>query len=220
MGFEEMSYDETLTPISGVMDLPLAKTLAEAAAIICPVAEVKKCCKMGASMHCKKAGKPTMTMSADLYGAILLYTGNAIYQKLNKALRDEDRGVVQKYFPYLRMLFEACERLPQQSRTLWRGIGVDLYDQYKVGSTIIWWGVSSCTSNQKVAQGFMSGCGGGASFLTLDVKTGCEISEVSFYANESETILLPGTQLEVVSSERVGPHKCNIKLREVGRVIT
>eukprot|EP00929_Paragymnodinium_shiwhaense_P059006 TRINITY_DN2953_c0_g1_i1.p1 TRINITY_DN2953_c0_g1~~TRINITY_DN2953_c0_g1_i1.p1 ORF type:complete len:1014 (-),score=354.22 TRINITY_DN2953_c0_g1_i1:466-3507(-) len=220
MGFEDMSYDEHLTPIGGVMDLPLAKTLAEAAAGICSPSEVTNCCKKGKTMHNKKAGKPTKEMTADLYGSILLYTGNAIYKQLNKALRDEDRGIVQKYFSYLRMLFEACDRLPQQDRTLWRGVGVDLYDQYKVGSEIIWWGVSSCTSNQKVAQGFMSGCGGGASFLTVEAKTGCEISEVSFYANESETILLPGTKLLVVSSERVGASKCNIKLKEVGRVIT
>lgn len=59
-------------------------------------------------------------------------------------LEDDPRS----YFPYLRMLFEACGRLPSKEVTLWRGVGVDLYDQYKVGSTITWWGVSSCTSDK------------------------------------------------------------------------
>ncbi|CAK9105235.1 Tubulin alpha chain (Alpha-tubulin) [Cleaved into: Detyrosinated tubulin alpha chain] [Durusdinium trenchii] len=67
------------------------------------------------------------------------------------ALRDEDRDQAGSYFPYLRMLFEACARLPIREVTLWRGVGVDLYEQYKVGSTITWWGVSSCTSDKAVA---------------------------------------------------------------------
>merc|ERR1740123_463437 len=121
-------------------------------------------------------------MNPDLYGAILLYTANAIYKELNKALREEDRSNVEKYFPYLRLLFEACDRLPQKKRTLWRGVGVDLYSQYKVGSTIVWWGVSSCTSEEKVARGFMAGCGAGATLLTVETQTACDISELSFYA--------------------------------------
>merc|ERR1719230_430978 len=114
------------------------------------------------------------------------------------------------------MLLEACARLPQKKVTLWRGIGVDLYDQYKVGSRIIWWGVSSCTSDEKVARNFMAGCGDGATLLTVETLTACDISEVSFYANESESILLPGTQLEVLASKKTG-NKSKISLREVGR---
>ena len=71
-------------------------------------------------MQKKKAGAPIQPMTPELYGAILLYTSNAIYKDLNKVLRDEDRALVHKYFPYLRMLFEACARLPQKKRTLWR----------------------------------------------------------------------------------------------------
>eukprot|EP00913_Durusdinium_trenchii_P012545 g11780.t1 len=76
------------------------------------------------------------------------------------ALRDEDRDQAGSYFPYLRMLFEACARLPIREVTLWRGVGVDLYEQYKVGSTITWWGVSSCTSDKAVAHNFANGCAG------------------------------------------------------------
>merc|ERR1712151_1444069 len=135
----------------GVMVLKLPDTLTEAATGICGAGDIKSCITKGKPMHKKKAGTPHKPMTPDLYGAILLYTSNAIYQKLNKALRDEDRGIVKAYFPYLRFLFEACARLPQRKVTLWRGVGVDLFPTYKVGSTIIWWGVSSCTSDEKVA---------------------------------------------------------------------
>merc|ERR1712190_90249 len=211
--------DEKLTPIAGVMELTLPATLQEAAVKVCGNKDIKSCTTKGATMHKKKAGKPLKPMSPDLYGAILLYTSNAIYRQLNKALRDEDRTTVEKYFPYLRLLFEACARLPQKKVTLWRGVGVDLYSQYKVGSTIIWWGVSSCTSDESVARNFMAGCGDGATLLTVETQTACEISEVSFFANEAESILLPGTKLEVLSAQRKGG-KSEIKLREVGRVVS
>jgi len=183
---------------------------------VCAAKDVKTCTTKGKKLEAKKAGKPTKPMDQELYGAILLYTSNAIYQALNKALRDEDRDKVKKYFAYLRMLFEACGRLPTKKVTLWRGVGVDLYSQYKVGSTITWWGVSSCTTDQKVATNFANGCAGQSTILTVETQTACEISEVSIYPNESESILLPGTQLEVLSSEKKGS-VAHIRLREIGR---
>jgi len=219
MGFEDMDQaDTSLTPISGVMDLPLPKTLEESAKKVCAAKDIKACDKKAVGLAKKQAGKPSEVMEASQYGSILLYTANAIYKDLNKCLRDEDRAKVERYFAYLRLLFEACRRLPQRERTLWRGIGVDLSESYKVGSTIIWWGVSSCTSEKKVAQDFMQGCGDKATFLTVETKTACDISELSFYSNEAESILLPGTQLEVIKSEKMGKNAA-ITLREVGRVV-
>jgi len=221
MGFEDIGgeEEEKLAPIAGVMNLALPKTLGEACTGICGAGDVKSCVTKGTTMFKKKAGKPVKPMNAEMYAAILMYTGNAIYKDLNKALRDEDRDKVRKYFPYLRMLFEACSCLPTENCTLWRGISVDLLEQYKVGSTITWWGVSSCTKAQKVAQDFANSCGDKSTLLTVETKTACPISEVSFYANESESILLPGTQLEVVESKRVGK-QAHIKLREVGRCVS
>jgi len=220
MGFEDMDVaDESLTPISGVMELPCPKSLEEAAKAVCGAKDIKSCHTKAVGLAKKKAGKPEKPMGPEHYGAILLYTANAIYKDLNKCLRDENRAKVQRYFAYLRLLFEACARLPTYQRTLWRGIGVDLSETYKVGSTIIWWGVSSCTSEKKVAEDFMNGCGDKATFLTVETKTACDISELSFYANEAESILLPGTQLEVVCSEKKGK-KAAITLKEVGRVVS
>eukprot|EP00930_Biecheleria_cincta_P055734 TRINITY_DN42010_c0_g1_i1.p1 TRINITY_DN42010_c0_g1~~TRINITY_DN42010_c0_g1_i1.p1 ORF type:complete len:1022 (+),score=247.72 TRINITY_DN42010_c0_g1_i1:49-3066(+) len=226
MGFEEMGgeEEEKLTPISGVMQLPLPASLQLACMpkggeAVCTDKIVKSCVAKGKTMASKKAGKPTKPMDQELYGAILLYTANAIYQQLNKALRDEDRDKVKAFFAYLRLLFEACARLPTQKVTLWRGVGVDLYSQYKVGSTITWWGVSSCTSDQKVATNFAKGCAGQSTILTIETQTACDISQVSFFANESESILLPGTQLEVLSSEKKG-NVAHIMLREIGRAVS
>jgi len=220
MGFEGVDVeDSTLAPIAGVMDLPLPKTLAEACVGICAPTDVKSCMGKAKIMAKKKAGKPKTPMSAELYASILMYTGNAIYKDLNLCLRNEDRKKIKKYFMYLRMLLEACAVLPQEETTLWRGIGCDLLDQYKEGETIVWWSVSSCTADKKVAQNFANSCGASSTFVTVETKTACNISAVSFYSSESESILLPGTQLEVLSAKRVGK-QAHIHLREVGRVLT
>merc|ERR1712166_785218 len=219
MGFEDMEQDtEGLTPIGGVMELNLPSTLLAAAAAVAPGGEITRCTSTGSTLAQKQAGAPTRKMNQELYGAILLYTGNAIYGKLNKALRDENRAGVKKFFKYLRVLLEAFDYLPKQNRKLWRGISVDLYDQYKVGDTITWWSVSSTTSDQQVARNFCGGCRGKCTLVTVEAKTACDISALSFYSSEKESLLAPGTQLKVKSSKRVG-NVTEITMEEVGRCL-
>jgi len=218
MGFEDMEEEAHLDPISGVLDLPLPKTLKDAAAKICSSGEIKISEKKGRDLAKIQAGNPIKEMGEELYASIMLYTSNAIYRSLNKVLREEDRRGVKKYFKYLRLFLEAMKLLPAQQTSLYRGISVDLYDQYKVGSTVTWWGVSSCTSDEEVARNFMNGCGGKCTFFTLDVKSACDIASISFYSNEKESLLAPGTQLKVKSKKRKGKIT-EIQLEEVGRVV-
>jgi predicted DNA-binding WGR domain protein len=220
MGFEEVEQEEKhLTPISGVLDLPLPPTLLEAARNICSKGEVDASDAKGRDLSQRQAGQPKRHMGTELYSSIMLYTSNAIYANLNKMLREENRQGVRKYFPYLRLFLEAMSVLPGQNTTLWRGVGVDLSPQYEVGQTVTWWGVSSCTSDEQVARNFMKGMGGGkCSFLTIDVKTACDISAISFFANEKESLLAPGTQLLVKSKKHNG-NVTEIHLEEVGRVL-
>lgn len=219
MGFEELEQeDDGLTPISGIMTMDLPKSLDSACSKLCSAKEIKSSNERGKKHGEKQSGGPSKPMDSHLYAAIMLYTSNAIYRNLNSVLRSEDRGKIQKYFAYLRLLLEALGRLPQQSRTLWRGVGVDLYDKYKKGSTVTWWGVSSCTSDLQVAKNFMSGCGGKCTLLTIKTKTAADISEITFFGNEKESLLAPGMQLKVVSSSRTG-NKTEITLEEVGRVL-
>eukprot|EP00928_Gymnodinium_smaydae_P011726 TRINITY_DN14299_c0_g3_i1.p1 TRINITY_DN14299_c0_g3~~TRINITY_DN14299_c0_g3_i1.p1 ORF type:complete len:276 (+),score=31.94 TRINITY_DN14299_c0_g3_i1:35-862(+) len=218
MGFEDIDKISKLAPISGVMSLPLPASLAAAVKGLCSPKDVKTCEDLAEKLLKKRAGHPKRAMSLELYAAILLYTSNAIYAELNKVLRDEKRSKVEKFFPYLRLLFEACSRLPSRKKTLWRGVSVDLSSTYKVGETIVWWGVSSLTCDRKVAQDFTSGCGDGASLLTVDTENACDISELSIYSNERESILLPGTKLKVVTSKK-GSGCAEIHLKEVGRVV-
>ena len=217
MGFEEIEEEDTgLNPIEGVMDLEIPATLEAAISNCCPLTSIKQSVHQGKKLSSEQAGGPTRKMTADQYGAIMLYTSNAIYKDLNKVLREEKRKAVEKYFKYLRLLLDSADALPQKKVQLWRGIGCAL--NYKEGDTITWWGVSSCTSEQKVARNFMNNCGGDCSMLTLDTKTAIDISPMSFYSSEKESLLMPGTQLKVKKVEKKTGSKCTeYRLEEVGR---
>merc|ERR1711871_1243679 len=99
---------------------------------------------------------------------------------------------------------EALGCMPRQKSRLWRGISADLYDEYAEGSEIIWWSVSSCTSDEKVARDFMKGVGGSglASLIVLDCKNAMDITPLSIYPSEKESLLAPGTKLKVIKRER------------------
>jgi len=220
MGFEQIEDDVTLGPISGVLDIPLPKSLDEAATGLCAKGSITQCEKKGQDLASKQVGNPQKKMDGSLYGAIMLYTSNAIYKELNQTLRDENRTKIKKYFKYLRLFFESMDHMPKESRTLWRGLSVDLHDnpQYEVGKTVTWWGVSSCTSEKKVAQNFANGCGGKCTILTVESETASDISPISIFANEKESLLCPGTQLKVKSKKRNG-RITEITLQEVGNAI-
>ena len=130
-----------------------------------------------------------------------------------QALRENWSGV-KPFRNYLRLYFEAMGALGTRTCTLWRGIAADLFDAYAVGSVQTWWSISSCTANKSVAEGFMSQLGGTATLLTLDCTNAVDVSTLSLYPHEAESLLLPGTKLQVVSRKRVGK-VAHIHVKEV-----
>jgi len=220
MGFEELEEDTGMTPVSGVMQLPVPTSLDNAANGLCSSSDIKKSATKGDDLAKKQAGRPTKNMTGHLYGSIMLYTSNAIYQDLNKCLRDENRTKLKKYFKYLRLFFESMDHLPKRNVKLWRGLSVDLHTnpQYKVGNTVTWWGISSCTADINVAQNFAKGCGGNCTVITLETTTASDISDITFYSNEKESLLSPGTQLQVTKNVKKGS-VTEICLKEVGRAL-
>jgi len=112
------------------------------------------------------------------------------------------------------------DHLPKRNVKLWRGLSVDLHTnpQYKVGNTVTWWGISSCTADINVAQNFAKGCGGNCTVITLETTTASDISDITFYSNEKESLLSPGTQLQVTKNVKKGS-VTEICLKEVGRAL-
>jgi len=204
MGFEDMT--ELLeNPIKGLWDTPLQPTLMKACLPhgVSDRNSITSSVTRGNTLAAQKKGGPIKEMNGEKYGAIVLYTGNSCYRQLNQALR-QDHKEVPKYMSYLRLLFEAMEAMPTAKVRLWRGIAADLYDEYEPGKVIVWWSVSSTTAKESVARDFMSQLGGVASLIILDTKAAINITPLSIYPNEAESLLMPGTRLKVISRKRVG----------------
>ncbi len=151
MGFEDMEEKPVgSSPIDGVMDLPVPASLHDAAIAISDAHSIHASEEKAKQLAASGAGNPVKPMAVKLYAAIMLYTGNSVYAKLNQVLRAEDHKAARRYFSYLRLFLEAMNCMPTRDVTLWRGISVDLYDQYTEDKVITWWSVSSCTADQNV----------------------------------------------------------------------
>ena len=96
MGFDDLGEEMTGSPIEGVLELPLPKSLAAAAGGIADSASISASRTRGAALAAQQAGGPVKRMGVELYAAILLYTGNAIYSEINRCLR-ADWKKVRKY---------------------------------------------------------------------------------------------------------------------------
>mmetsp|Transcript_27856 Transcript_27856/g.76672 ORF Transcript_27856/g.76672 Transcript_27856/m.76672 type:complete len:201 (+) Transcript_27856:891-1493(+) len=185
------------------MDLPVPSSLNVAASSVTDKGSIKSSQNRAKPLAKQKAGGPVKSMSAEKYASILLYTGDSIYRELNRCLRIDWKNA-RKYWNYLRLYFAAVDCMPKTSVTLWRGIAADLYDEYEPGKIITWWTVSSCTADKGVAENFMNQLGGNATLLTLHTKTACDISSMSFYPHERESLLSPGTKLRVLKRSKKG----------------
>lgn len=138
-------------------------------------------------------------LTQDMAAAIYVYTCESpFYKQLNKLLRDEDRTALQPFFPYLRLLLTALRRLPKIERHVYRGVGLDLQDQYPEGETVVWWSVSSTTKTMKVLKDFLGESGKRTIFI-VEVKSARDIMKYSWKTTEDELILLPGTVFKVTS---------------------
>ena len=204
----------TLPAITGVFDTPLM----DFRSAIAPVAKliggldwyVDLAYEFGQTHT--GAGAP---LSADEIAAVYLYTcESAFYRQINATLRDPDRSKIVPYLPYLRLLFSAVSHLPTHRQRLWRGVPLDLREQYPLGATVTWWGVSSCTSNLGVAEAFM-GRRGRRTLFEVSPARAVSIRQFSAYTGEDEYILAPGTQFTVteVKAKRGGLY--HVKLTEI-----
>ncbi len=93
MGFEDMEVTLLDNPLEQMRDLPLPPTLQAAAEGVCDKASIAQSRARGKELEKAQAGGPAKRMGAELYAAIVLYTGNAIYRALNLALRERHAQV-------------------------------------------------------------------------------------------------------------------------------
>ena len=210
---------EYLLPIQGYEKRPLV-SLEEAIEPIVPyVPRVKQMAHV-AKHKCKKP--PADGLTVDESASIMLYSMDwepqeeCLYHVLNGTLRSENRKKLLPWFSYLKLILTALDLLPSKHPIVYRGIKRDMGKDYPDGSTAIWWGFSSCTSNIGVLKNeqFL-GSSGTRTFFTIECTSGKDIRQHSYFAEEEEILLPPGREFQVVGclNQPGGLHM--IQLKEV-----
>ncbi len=163
----------------------------------------------------------TQGLTHDESASIQLYTlesndGPSFYQYLNRLLRAEDRFVLRPLFPYLKLFLTALFKLPSIKGTVWRGVRANVSRHYSEGECFTWWAVISCTQTIAVLESSVYvGTTGDRTIFSIEITNGRVVSEHSFFKEEEEIILLPGTYLKTVSKFSPGDGLTIIHLQEV-----
>ena len=150
------------------------------------------------------------SLTAEQKEALSVYTGGG-YQTINKVVRGQplpDGVSRSRYAGFEAKLREALETAPTVSMVTWRGISLDeeareaLIKRYRrqVGTVIVWDGYASTSLNPRVARDFA-----GRDGLMYEIRStrGRWIEAASQHGYESEVLLTPGAELQIVEVKEI-----------------
>jgi hypothetical protein len=170
----------------------------------------------------KCTNPPADGLSIDESASIRLYTMEmtlpdvCLYVVLNETLRTEDREVLKPWFLYLRLIIGSLLKIPSTRRHIFRGVKRNLWQQHVKGQKTVWWAFNSCTGLLKVLEsGKFLGTKGDRTLFDIDSYSGKDIRQHSHYSKESEILLLPATQFQIVGSLDSGNGLHVIHLKEI-----
>jgi hypothetical protein len=205
--------DQTLTPIEGYEKAPLV-SLKEA---VQPIKSFLHNVDSMVETAKRNSRKPADSLTSDESAAIHLYTMQwpkphpSLYTLLNERLRSQDRNTLTSWFLFLKLFFTALYKLPSFKGTIWRGVRGNLSGQYDEDQ--IWWGTSSCTETMKIMQTFV-GVEGVRTIFNIECINGKAIKAHSYFKQENEILLMPGTYFKVVDKWSPAKDLYMIQLRE------
>ena len=141
----------------------------------------------------------------------------SLYSLLNTTLRNaHDSAQIKPWFAFLKLFLTALLKIPSLEQTIWRGVKIDLSNDYSKDQEIIWWSISSCTESIDILESdqFL-GQVGPRTLFSIECCRAKTITEYSAFPGENELLLLPGTKLQVVSKVTLGPEFHIIQLKEI-----
>jgi hypothetical protein len=166
--------------------------------------------------------EPEDGLTRDESNSIRLYTlewqprENSVFYILNKALRSENRQQLTPWFLFLRLILTALSHLISTPLTIYRGVNIDLSAKYPTGANIVWWGFSSCMKKNNLLEKrlFLNKTGKRTLFV-INCYSGKGIQQHSMYESESEVLLPPGCQFNVVNCVNKGKGLSIVELKEI-----
>ncbi|CAF0818247.1 unnamed protein product [Adineta steineri] len=215
---------EMLMPIRGYEKVPLVSLEEAVTPLVSILPEIQDYAYV-AKQRCKSI--PPDDLTQDESASIMLYSmewephEECLYFALNAALRSEDRRKLKPWFSYLKLILAALEKLPSTRCNVFRGVNLDLSEQYTVGKTFVWWGFSSCTISIEVLKNeqFL-GKTGERTLFTIECDSGKDISRHSYYQSEKEVLLMAARQFLVVGCLQPASGLHMIQLKETKPPIT
>ncbi|CAF1228265.1 unnamed protein product [Rotaria sordida] len=205
--------DQALTPIEGYEKLPLVS-------LIDAIQPIKSLLHNADSMTetaRRNSRKPADNLTPDESAAIHLYTMQwpepypSLYSILNQKLRSKHRETLIPWFLFLKLFFTGLYKLPSFNGTIWRGVLGNLTGQYDEDH--IWWGASSCTETMPIMETFI-GSNGVRTLFTIECTNGKVIKAHSYFKEENEILLMPGSYFQVVGKWKPATDLYMIHLRE------
>ncbi|CAF1010132.1 unnamed protein product [Rotaria magnacalcarata] len=209
--------DQTLLPIEGYqhrkcLPLELAFKSVKDLSNIDPKIETAK----------ENSQHPSDGLTRDESAAIQMYTmewsphKTCVYYLLNRALRLANRELLKPWFNYLKLILSGLYKLESFKGTVWRGVKIDLSQEYPTGATFIWWGFSSCTLTLDILQSeVFLGTTGPRTLFNIHCENGKDIRYHSYLKKENEILLLPGRKFRVVGNVKIAPDAYVIELQEI-----
>ncbi|CAF3992064.1 unnamed protein product [Adineta steineri] len=213
-----------LMPIRGYEKMPIVSLEEAVTPLISILPEIQDYAYV-AKQRCKVV--PPDGLTQDESASIMLYSmewkphGECLYFAINATLRTEDRRKLERWFSYLKLILTALEKLPSTRRHVFRGVNLDLSNQYTKGKKFVWWGFSSCTTSIEVLENeqFLDKTGERTMF-TIECDSGKDISRHSYFQSEEEVLLLAARQFLVVGCLQPAPGLHMIQLKETKPAIT
>jgi hypothetical protein len=212
---------EILAPLEGYGNKPL-KTIEEATK---PLHKIVPRIEIYVHVVKERSSEPADDLSVDESAAIKLYTmewspyTDSLYYILNQSLRALDRNVLEPWGFYLKLIFNGLSRLKSRACTVFRGVQFpsnNEFDKYQQGKEIVWWGFSSCSITQDIAEkNHFLGETGLRALLVIDCLMGKNIERHSYYKAEKEILLLPATTVKVVKCTQNAVGLRTIYLKEI-----
>jgi len=154
--------------------------------------------------------------------AIYIYTMEgteseySLYRQLNKDLRSKNRQSLKKWFSYLKLFMTALDKLPSQRCTAWRGIKLDVSEDFSKGTEGVWWGVISATLDTSILEhNTFLGTHGTRTLFSIECEHGKDIRSYSYFQQHKEVLLKPGFHFKVTNVLKLGPGAHIIHLKEI-----
>ena len=129
---------------------------------------------------------------------------------------------IKTYFPYMKLINSALEKLPKYPDTVWRGVKTekDVSNKYLVGKVLVWWSYTSTSKKGKAVETFL-GDDGHRLLFQIHSKTGIDIEKVSaFGEDEAEVLFAMGTKFQVKNVIRASDGLTIIELSELSSILT